>query len=361
MPEAKIWYRWIMDFIPIIMAGGKGQRFWPLSTSDKPKQFLDLEKTGRSLLQSTFDRLLPLVKNSKSIYVATAMRYFDLVREQLPQLPSHNILIEPEARDSAAAIAYASLIVHQRHPKDIVGFFSSDHRIGKVQIFHDNVQSAIALAQETRGLVTIGITPSRPATGYGYIQAAEIVGNGYKVEKFIEKPNPIKAQNYLDAGGYFWNAGMFVWSSEVILEELRSYAPELMTPLEQAFKDNQIAKVFPSLKKISIDYAVMEHSKKVFVVPGHFEWDDIGDWVALERLLQKGQESHNTILGTHVGLETAGNIIYTGNSEDVIVTLGVENLVIVKQGNTVLLVHKDRVQDIKKLLEDERLAQLTIV
>ncbi len=350
-----------MDFVPIIMAGGKGQRFWPLSTSDRPKQFLDLEKTGRSLLQSTFDRLLPLVKAPSSIYIATAKRYVDLVREQLPQLPVVNILIEPEARDSAAAIAYASLVVHQRHPDAIVGFFSSDHRIGNLTIFHENVQQAIQLAQETQGLITIGITPTRPATGYGYIQAAEAIGSGYKVARFVEKPNLTKAQSYIESGGYFWNAGIFVWPSATILEELRQHTPELMTPLEQAFKDNRIAEVFPTLKKISIDYAVMENSQKVYVIPGNFEWDDIGDWVALERLLQKGQESHNTVIGTHVGLETAGNIIYTGNPEDVVVTLGVENLVIVKQGNTVLLVHKDRVQDIKKLLEDERLAQLTIV
>jgi mannose-1-phosphate guanylyltransferase len=344
------------------MAGGKGQRFWPLSTSDKPKQFLDLEQTGRTLLQSTFDRLLPLVSSSSSIFVATALRYFDLVRGQLPQLPVANILIEPEARDSAAAVAYASLIVHQRHPDAIVGFFSSDHRIGNIKVFQDNVKSAIGLAQDTNGLITIGITPTRPATGYGYIQAAEAVHqNGYKVARFVEKPNLTKAQSYLDSGNYFWNAGIFVWSTATILEELRHHAPELMTPLEQAFKDNAVAEVFPRLKKISIDYAVMEHSQKVYVVPGNFEWDDIGDWVALERLLQRGNEEHNTVIGTHIGLETAGNIIYTGNPDDVIVTLGVENLVIVKQGNTLLLVHKDRVQDIKKLLEDERLAHLTTI
>ncbi len=343
------------------MAGGKGQRFWPLSTSDRPKQFLDLEKMGRSLLQSTFDRLLPLVKTSHNIYVATAARYVELVQEQLPQIPVSNILVEPESRDSAAAIAYASLVIHQQHPDAIMGVFSSDHSISHIDIFHKNLQSAIQMAQDTLGLVTIGILPTRPATGYGYIQATETIGEGYKVSEFVEKPNLTKAQSYLESGGYFWNAGMFIWSPKVILQELRSYAPELMKPLEKAFSENRVAEVFSSLKKISIDYAVMEHSQKVYMVPGHFEWDDIGDWVALERLLQKGPEAHNTIIGTHVGLETAGNIIYTGNSDDVIVTLGVENLVIVKQGNTVLLVHKEPVQDIKKLLEDQRLSKLTIV
>jgi mannose-1-phosphate guanylyltransferase len=358
-------------FTAVIMAGGKGQRFWPLSTSDKPKQFLDLERSGRTLLQSTFDRLLPLVQSPNDIFIATTQKYVELVREQLPTVPSGNLIIEPEARDSAAAVAYASLTVHERNPETIVGFFSSDHRIGDVAKFQDTVRQAVRLATTTQGLITIGITPDRPATGYGYIQASEAVPldegkqsenqqGGFRVAKFIEKPNLARAQRYLEAGNYFWNAGIFVWSTKAILGELNTYAPELMQPLQEAFHSKRITEVFPTLKKISIDYAVMEHSQKVYVIPGDFEWDDIGDWVALERLLQS-EEQHNTVVGTHVGLETSNNIIYTENPEDVIVTLGVENLVIVKQGHTVFLVHKDRVQDIKKLLEDERLAELTTV
>jgi mannose-1-phosphate guanylyltransferase len=348
-------------FTAVIMAGGKGQRFWPLSTSDKPKQFLDLERSGRTLLQSTFDRLLPLVESPKDIFIATAQKYVDLVREQLPKVPKTNLIIEPEARDSAAAVAYASLSVHAHNPDAVVGFFSSDHRIGDTAAFQNTVRGAIALAGDTEGLITIGITPDRPATGYGYIQAGETAAHGgFRVDKFVEKPNLAKAQRYVESGNYFWNAGIFVWSTKSILEELHRYAPDLMGPLQQAFDSNRITQVFPTLKKISIDYAVMEHSQKVYVIPGKFDWDDIGDWVALERLLQS-EEEHNTVVGTHVGLETSNNIIYTENPDDVIVTLGVENLVIVKQGNTLLLVHKDRVQDIKKLLENERLAELTTV
>jgi mannose-1-phosphate guanylyltransferase len=313
------------------------------------------------LLQSTFDRLLPLVQSPKDIFIATAQKYIDLVTEQLPEVPKDNLIIEPEARDSAAAVAYASLTVHAHNPETIVGFFSSDHRIGNVTAFQATVRQAIQLATNTEGLITIGITPDRPATGYGYIQAAEAVKHGgFRVAKFVEKPNLAKAQRYVESGNYFWNAGIFVWSTKSILEELHSYAPDLMQPLQEAFDRKRIAEVFPTLKKISIDYAVMEHSQKVYVIPGNFDWDDIGDWVALERLLQS-EEEHNTVVGTHVGFETSNNIIYTENPDDVIVTLGVENLVIVKQGNTVFLVHKDRVQDIKKLLENERLAELTTV
>jgi mannose-1-phosphate guanylyltransferase len=348
-------------FTAVIMAGGKGQRFWPLSTSDKPKQFLDLERSGRTLLQSTFDRLLPLVGSPKDIFIATASKYVDLVREQLPEVPKQNLIIEPEARDSAAAVAYASLTVNAHDPDAIVGFFSSDHRIGNTAAFQTTVKQAVSLASDTEGLITIGITPDRPATGYGYIQAGEAVEHGgFRVSKFVEKPNLAKAQRYLESGNYFWNAGIFVWSAKAILQELHTYTPELMQPLQRAFETKTIVNIFPTLKKISIDYAVMEHSQKVYVIPGDFEWDDIGDWMALERLLDS-EEQHNTVVGTHVGYEASNNIIYTENPDDVIVTLGVENLVIVKQGNTVFLVHKDRVQDIKKLLENERLAELTTV
>ena len=346
-------------FVAIIMAGGKGQRFWPLSTADKPKQFLDLEHTGRTLLQSTFDRVLPLVEGEAHVFVATAERYAALVRSQLPTLPAHNLIIEPEGRDSAPAVALASLTVARRIAGATLGFFSADHRITGVPTFHARVQGAAQLAEETGGLVALGITPTHPATGYGYIQAGERAGeHGFRVARFVEKPNQRQAQRLLELGGHYWNAGIFVWTTEAILSEFRRHAPNIIGPLERAFAEGRVDEVFPTLEKISIDYAVMERTDKAYVVPGDFDWDDIGDWVALERLLNRSEA--NTVVGKHVGLETSGNIIYTENPEDTIVTLGVENLVIVKRGNTLLLVRKDRVQDIKKLLADERLAELVL-
>lgn len=352
------------DFVAVIMAGGKGQRFWPLSTSDKPKQFLDLEQSGRTLIQRTFDRILPLTGDAQHVMVATAEKYVDLVREQLPKLPLENILVEPEGRDSAPAVALASLAVEKRFGDAVMGFFSSDHQIHEDEAFLDVIRRATVLAKDTSGLVTIGITPTRPATGYGYIEAGEEVAHGgFRVTTFAEKPNAVKAQQYIDAGNFSWNAGIFVWQTSSILEELDTYAPELMKPLREAFKNNTVAQVFPTLDKISIDFAVMEHTKRAFVIPGDCGWDDIGDWVALERLLQDKAASKtdtNTVIGKHVGLETDGNIIYTENPEDVIVTLGIENLIIVKRGNAILLVQKDRVQDIKKVLGDERLAEFKV-
>ena len=352
------------DFVAVIMAGGKGQRFWPLSTSDKPKQFLDLEQSGRTLIQRTFDRILPLTGDAQHVLVATAQKYVTLVREQLPDLPLENILVEPEGRDSAPAVALASLAVEKRFGNAVMGFFSSDHQIHDTDTFLDVIKRAAELAKDTNGLVTIGITPTRPATGYGYIEAGEKAAHGgFHVTTFAEKPNAVKAQRYIDAGNFSWNAGIFVWQTSSILEELDRYAPELMKPLRRAFETNTVAQVFPTLEKISIDFAVMEHTQRAYVIPGDCGWDDIGDWVALERLLQDKaahKQDTNTVIGKHVGLETDGNIIYTENPEDVIVTLGIENLIIVKRGNAILLVQKDRVQDIKKILGDERLAEFKV-
>lgn len=353
-----------MPFYAVIMAGGRGQRFWPLSTEDRPKQFLDLERAGRSLLQSTFERVLPLAGGPENVCVATAERYRALVAEQLPELSEANLIIEPTGRDSAPAIALAALTIAARDPAALLGVFSSDHRVGDDEAFQRTVRSAAALAERFRALVTIGIRPEHPATGYGYLRLGAPVGEGYRVEAFVEKPNRSRAERYLASGRYLWNAGIFVWPAAVILEELGRHCPEVLRPLELALREGRLEEVFPSLPKLSIDYAVMEKTERALVVPGSFGWDDIGDWRALERLLQRGGESSgaapNTVVGTHVGLEAAGNIIYTEGADDVIVTVGVENLVVVKRGNVVLLMHKDRVQDLKTVLADARLAKVKV-
>lgn len=342
----------------VIMAGGQGQRFWPLSTAERPKQFLDLGRSGRTLIQATFDRVLPLAHSPERVFVATAERYLDLVHEQLPDVPTENILVEPTPRDSAPAIALACLNIHQRFGDVVTGFFSSDHQIGKG--FDAAILSAARVARDRGGLVTVGISPSRPSTGYGYIELGNPEGEAFRVSRFVEKPNARSAEAYLAAGNYLWNAGIFVWRTGTVLAELDRHAPELMRPLRSAFAAATVADDFAKLKRISIDYALMERTEQAFVVPGRFDWDDIGDWVALERLVgsQGGTTSANTVVGQHVGVDTSGNIVYTEDPDDVVVTLGVHDLVIVKRGNALLLVHKERVQEIKTLLEDERLAAL---
>jgi mannose-1-phosphate guanylyltransferase len=277
------------------------------------------------------------------------------VREQLPDLAWRNILVEPTSRDSAPAVALASLAIHERTGGTTLGFFSSDHRIGDVPAFQQAVLRAADLAERERGLVTLGVTPTHPATGYGYIQLGSAVGDGHRVARFVEKPNAATARRYLDAGDHLWNAGIFVWRSDVVLEELDRHAPDLMRPLRAAVAARTLAEVFPTLPKVSIDYALMEPTDRAFVVPVACDWDDIGDWVALERLLGRGADT-NTVVGTHVGVETSGNIVYTDGPDDVVVTVGVHDLVVVKRGDTVLLLAKDRIADLKQLLADERLA-----
>ena len=342
-------------FIPVIMAGGQGQRFWPLSTADRPKQFLDLERRGRTMLQATFDRLLPLAGDPERVFVATGSRYVALVREQLPELPGSNVIVEPTGRDSAPAVALASLAIHERLGAATLGFFSSDHRIEHVSPFHDAVRHAIALAEREAGLVTLGIAPTRAATGYGYIERGARAGVGYRVLRFVEKPNADKAAAYLAAGTFAWNAGIFVWRSDVILAELDAHAPDIMRPLRLAIAERRLEEAFARLPARSIDYAVMEHTERAFVVPVDCGWDDVGDWVALERVLQRsaaaaGNGAPSTVVGKHVAFEASGNIVYTEHEDDVIVTVGVHDLVVVKRGNTVLLVAKDRVDAVKAVL-----------
>jgi mannose-1-phosphate guanylyltransferase len=342
-------------FTAVIMAGGQGQRFWPLSTADRPKQFLDLERSGRTLLQATYDRLLPLTGAPEGVYVATAARYLDLVREQLPDLPPSNLLIEPTGRDSAPAIALASLAIHDRTGGTTLGFFSSDHRIGDATAFHAAVRQAIQLAETEDGLVTLGITPTHSSTAYGYIERGEPAGTGFRVRSFVEKPDAERARAYLDAGRYHWNAGIFVWRSDAILRELDAHAPDIMVPLRAAAAERRIDTVFPTLPRISIDFAVMERTDRAYVVPVACDWDDIGDWIALERLLERDDHA-NTVVGRHLGLETSGTIVYADSDHDLIVTVGIHDLVVVKRGDTVLLLAKDRVGDLKKMLLDGRFA-----
>lgn len=356
-----------LPFVAVIMAGGQGQRFWPLSTPERPKQFLDLQRSGRTLIQSTFDRVVRLAGSSENVLVATASRYVALVHEQLPDVPLHNVLVEPTSRDSAPAIALASLLIERRFGDVVAGFFSSDHLIDPAQGFGEVVGRAAAVAEAHGGLVTIGIRPTRPATGYGYVQLGEALDPGatgvdgaHKVARFVEKPTARLAESYVAGGKHLWNAGIFVWRVSAALAELDRHAPALMAPLRRAVEQDNVEQVFPTLERISIDYALMERTDRAYVVPGHFEWDDIGDWVALERHMHHEDLGHgaNTVVGRHIGLDTSGNIVYTEDPEDVIVTLGVHDLVIVKRGNALLLVHKDRVQEIKTLLADERMGGL---
>lgn len=336
---------------PVILAGGKGERFWPLSRQDRPKQFLSLDGTSRSLLQATADRLLAVTGGWNDLWVITSSQIAPGIQEQLPQLPSENLLIEPQGRDTAAAVAWASLAIKQRYGENaIVGFFPSDHWIADQEAFVRTLDAATQLAASTEAIVTLGIKPSFPSTGYGYIEQGENIGRfndlpAYHVNRFTEKPNRETAQTFLSTGRFSWNSGMFVFRAGVVLKELYTHVPEIIEPLEQLGPD-----IYPQLLKQSIDYALMEKTNLAYVLPVEFGWDDLGDWNALERLLKK-PENPNVEVATHVGLDTQGAIVYATNSEDVIVTIGLEDVVIVRDRNVTLVVKKHRTQEIKHILK----------
>lgn len=336
--------------IPVILAGGKGERFWPLSRRIRPKQFLSLDGTGQSLLQSTAERLLPLSKDWEGLWVITSALLENGVRQQLPNMPPENILAEPQGRDTAPAVAWTVIEVVRRYGEDtVIGFFPADHWIGKPDIFREAIKSAENLAISQDLIVTLGLQPQYPATGYGYIEQGEKIGTfgdftAYQVARFTEKPNQERAEQFLATGRFSWNAGIFIFRAGVVLQELRTYVPDLIATLEA-----EGVQAYANIQKISIDYALMEKTQKACVLPVSFGWDDLGDWNSLERLLPK--QNGNVALARHLGLDTQDCIIYgSGGDQEVIVTIGVQDLVIVRDGNVTLIVDKNRTQDIKKIL-----------
>ncbi|WP_414542444.1 mannose-1-phosphate guanylyltransferase [Nostoc sp. CCY0012] len=350
------------SLFPVILAGGKGERFWPLSRKDRPKQFLSLDGSSRSLLQATADRLLTISSSWDNLWVITSSQIAEGVRQQLPELPSQNLLIESQGRDTAAAVAWTSLEIQKRYGEDaIIGFFPSDHWIADQKAFVNTLSAATQLAASTEAIVTLGIKPTFPSTGYGYIEQGEKIGSfndlpAYHVNRFTEKPNRETAETFLSTGRFSWNSGMFVFRAGVVLKELYTHAPEIIEPLAQQGPD-----IYPQLPKQSIDYALMEKTNLAYVLPVEFGWDDLGDWNALERLLKKA-ENPNVELATHVGLDTHGAIVYASNPEDVVVTIGLEDVVIVRDRNVTLIVNKERTQEIKQILktlaDDPRFTEL---
>lgn len=345
------------SLIPVILAGGKGERFWPLSRKHRPKQFLCLDGSGSSLLQATANRLLAIAGSWDNLWVVTSAQLALGVQSQLPDLPVENLLVEPFGRDTAPAVAWATLEVSRRHGENAaIGFFPADHLITDSLAFQTTLDAAALLAAASPSIVTLGITPTFPSTGYGYIEQGSQRGTFaglpvYSVNRFAEKPDLKTAEAFLATRNgnpehcpYTWNSGMFVFRASVVLSELRTHAPEIIYPLAEKGLD-----AYPDLPKKSIDYALMEKTQLAYVIPADFGWDDLGDWNALERLL-KGN-SLNVELANHLGLDTLGSIFYAADGEEAIVTIGLEDVVVVRDRNVTLIVNKHRTQDIKKVLK----------
>lgn len=342
----------------VIMAGGVGTRFWPRSRFKRPKQFLKI-LDERTMIEATFDRLVELIANDK-IYVVTTESQSHQIREQLPALKPENLVVEPKGKNTAPCIGLAAVILKHRDPNAVMAVLPADHRIEKEQEFRKVLSTAGIVAAKRNCLVTIGIKPTYPSVGYGYIQMnsqVEAIQETpvYKVKTFAEKPDSVTAQRFIESGDFLWNSGMFVWKAQTILDEIEESLPELYDGLMEIQKylptkkrDEVIQKVFCQIKSISIDYGVMEHSQNVYVLKGDFDWNDVGSWEEVYKISEK-DEHGNVLIGNHFTRDTRGCLIDA--PKRFIATLGVENLVIIETDDALLIAQRDMAQQVKDLVD----------
>ena len=337
----------------VIMAGGIGSRLWPLSTPDVPKQFIDILGVGRSLIQLTVDRFAPLCR-PENFWVVTGEKYVDLVREQLPAIPVDQILAEPEGRNTAPCIAYASWKIQRKDPEANIVVTPADALVLRTGEFADTIAKALEFTAERDSIVTVGIAPTRPETGYGYIHAAEALrGQLVKVSEFKEKPDLDTAIGYLEDGHYFWNAGIFVWNVNTIVTELRNYAPQIagvMDELAPSFftdKEDRTVAHGHAAEKISIDYAVMEKSPRIFVIAEDLAWSDLGSWGSVMTHL-KADEDGNTAVGPDVRLFDCSNCLVHVASEKTVVVEGLDGYIVAESKDKLLVCRLSQEQHIKE-------------
>lgn len=355
----------------IVMAGGRGERFWPVSREKRPKQLLAL-LGERSFLQQAVDRVAPLVP-IKNILVITNAVQAPEVKKQLPKLPKENIIAEPCGRDTCAAVTLGAALVGQRDTNAVMAVLPADHVIPDAKKFQQVLNDSFDLAGRGQIIVTIGIKPTEPATGYGYIRVGAPLPPPHdakpyktvfhKAEQFVEKPQYDRALEYLTSGQYRWNAGMFVWSFVTITQGLQMHQPEMAAACQRWFEaagkgklDKVIAKEYPEVRRISIDYALMEHAQNVVVADGEFAWDDLGAWNALSRHLKPDAEG-NCVVADFIHVDGARNLIYDARTKNrtPIAVVGLRDSILVQTDDAVLLAHRSQVQKVKELVK--RLAE----
>jgi mannose-1-phosphate guanylyltransferase len=340
------------------MAGGVGSRFWPMSTQHKPKQFLDVLGIGKSLLRLTFERLTS-VSDPSQIYILTNENYLDLVLEQLPELTASQVICEPERKNTAPCIAFAAAKIYNLNPEASLVISPSDHLILNTQRFVDLIEKAVTEANQ-RQLVTLGIQPSRPDTGYGYIEVVaghHSSGSIKKVEKFCEKPNLNLAKSFVAAGNYFWNSGIFIWRADVIIEALKAHQPNLhqlfcaeLAPYNSTEEKNFMRSAFAASTDISIDFAVMENAQNVSVVISDFDWSDLGTWGSLIDHMTLDDKG-NAVVGENVHMFDTNNCLIHLPKDKVVLLDGIKNTIVVESEGMLMVLRKDKEQDLKKYLQ----------
>lgn len=347
----------------VIMCGGIGSRFWPYSRTDHPKQFIDFLGTGRTLLQMSYDRVLPLV-DPEHIIIVTNAQYASLVKEQLPDIKDQHILLEPARRNTAPCIAWAAWHISALDPEASMIVTPSDHLITREAEFETAIKAGFEFVESNDALLTLGINPTRPETGYGYIQIGEPVkDNILKVKTFTEKPNLELAKVFIDTGEFFWNSGIFLWSARSIKQAMLSHAPDIAnlfergadsfnTPDEKEWVDRN----FPGCMGISIDFAVMEKASNVYVQTVNFGWSDLGAWSALYDNSPKNRDANVTQQCAVLAYNSTGNIFAVKNSGKLIVVDGLKDYIVADSGDVLLICPKAEEQRIKNMVNDAKIA-----
>ncbi len=348
----------MQNIYTLIMAGGSGTRFWPRSKTQKPKQYLNIFGES-SLLQDTIKRFATFTEK-ENIYIVSSATQAKVLEEQTPMLPKQNLIYEPVGRNTLPCIGLAAMYAERENPDGIMVVSPSDHLITNNQLFEDTVLTAVKIADERDGIVTIGITPSYPATGYGYVKTKEdITGNEkiaqFKVERFVEKPDEKTASEYLKQGGFYWNSGLFVFKVSVFLEAVEKFAPELYADLRKIQTDfgnptyeETLDTIYRAVKGISVDYGIMEHADNIFLVEGNFDWNDLGSWESVY-LTDKKDENGNAGSGETLLVDTKNSYVYS--DKNLVAVVGLEDVIVVQDGNTTLVCKRDKAEDVKKIVE----------
>ncbi|MGN6508842.1 MAG: mannose-1-phosphate guanylyltransferase [Chitinophaga sp.] len=346
-------------FYVAIMAGGIGSRFWPYSRTDFPKQFLDILNTGKTLLQWTYERFTQFIPE-ENIYIVTHHQYAGTVAKQLPGLPADNIVSEPSRKNTAPCVAYISHKIHKKDPKASIVCAPADHLIMDPTSFTSTCLNALLFAQKNNALLTLGIKPTRPDTGYGYIQyeTEQVADNVYKVKTFTEKPNLELAKTFLKSGDFLWNAGIFVWNSKSILQAFAEHLPEmdelfvaekevLNTPKEK----DVIERIYSQCTNLSIDYGIMEKAENVYVIPSNFGWSDLGTWASAYENLEKDYLG-NAVQGKNVMVIDASNCMVKAPNDKLVLLQGLEDMIVIDTSDVLLICKKQNEQQIKEYVAE---------
>ena len=345
------------NYYAVIMAGGVGSRFWPISTQEFPKQFHDMLGTGKSLLQQTFDRIQHLVP-SKNILIATNARYNELVLEQLPNVKQQQILLEPAMRNTAPCILWSALKIYHQNPDALLLIAPSDHWIENETEFLRNIETSFKACAENDILMTLGIQPNSPNTGYGYIQFEKNNAEIKKVKQFTEKPDLETATKFLNSGDYLWNAGIFVWSAKSIIAAFEKYLPEMMHLFNQdsqiwntGLEANFINKNYEKAENISIDFGIMERANNVQILPVEFGWNDLGTWGSLYQKLEKDSNENAGVGAEKIFRDANGNMVKTQSGKRVVIQ-GLHDFIVVEKDEVLLICPKSAEQDIKEITSE---------